>query len=119
MVRETTLFSPWTSLAAGFEGFIEMHNNTNAPLNVTLRAYDSAGALQGGLGFVLPANATLFRTASEVGVSTGVFAGMVLTHDGTFGAISANITTLNGANGLSFDSLFTPREGSFVGRPVR
>ena len=119
-VRETTLFSPWTSRAAGFEGFVEMHNNTNAALSVTLRAYNSAGALQGaGLTFSLPANATVFKTATNVGVPANVFAGMVLTHDGAFGAVSGNITTLNGANGLSFDSPFTPRGVSLQAPPVR
>ena len=119
-VRETTLFSPWTSRAAGFEGFIEMHNNTNAALNVTLRGYDSTGALLGaGITFSIPANATVFKTANETGVPVNVFAGIVLTHGGAVGAISANITTLNGANGLSFDSPFTPRSPAPQGPPVR
>ena len=119
-VRETSLFSPWTSRAAGFEGFIEMHNNTNAAINVTLRAYDSAGALQGaGLTITLAPNATDFRTATQVGVPVNVFAGIVLTHNGGFGAVAANITTLNGANGLSFDSPFTPRNPGLQSRPVR
>lgn len=119
-LRETTLFSPWTSRAAGFEGFIEMRNNTNAPVNVTLRGYNNAGALQGaGATLTLPANATEFRTATQIGVPAGIFAGIVLTHDGAFGAISGNITTLNGATGLSFDSPFTPRDGGWPGPPVR
>lgn len=110
-VRETTLFSPWTSRAAGFEGFMEIHNNTSAPVNVTLRAFNNLGVLQGSaLTFAVPANATEFKTATQVGVPVGTFAGLVLTHDGAYGAISGNITTLNGANGLSFDSAFTPRE---------
>lgn len=119
-VRETTLFSPWTSRAAGFEGFVEMHNNTNAPLSVTLRGYDSTGTLQGaGLTIALPANATDFRTANQIGVPSNVFAGIVLTHNGVHGAVSANITTLNGANGLSFDSPFTARNQTMGGGPVR
>lgn len=119
-LRETTLFSPWTSRAAGFEGFIEIRNNTDAPVNVTLRGYNGAGALQGtGAALTIPANATEFRTATQIGVPTGVFAGIVLTHDGAFGAISGNITTLNGATGLSFDSPFTPRNGGWQGPPVR
>jgi hypothetical protein len=110
MVRDTTLFSPWTSRAAGFEGFIELHNNTKDAVSVTLRGYNSAGALQGaGLTFSIPGNATVFKTGAEIGVPVGVAAGVVLTHDGGFGSISGNITTLNGANGLSFDSPFTPR----------
>ena len=109
-IRETTLFSPWLSKGAGFEGFIELHNNTNALVSVFLRGHDSLGNVQGaGLAVFIPANATVFKTGAEIGVPVGVFAGVVLTHNGSFGAISGNITTLNGANGLSFDSPFTPR----------
>ena len=115
-VRETTLFSPWLSKAAGFEGFVELHNNTNAAVSVTLKAYDNAGTLQGaGLTFTIPANATVFQTGGLIGVPVGVAAGVVLTHNGAFGAISGNITTLNGANGLSFDSPFTPRDSGGAG----
>ena len=115
-LRETTLFSPWTSRAAGFEGFIEVHNNTNASVNVTLTGYNDMGVQQGaGVTFAVPANATVFKTAGDAGVPLNIFAGVVLTHDGTFGAISGNITTLNGANGLSFDSPFTPRDGNLRG----
>jgi hypothetical protein len=120
MLRETTLFSPWTSRAAGFEGFVELHNNTNAAISVTLRAFDSTGALQGvGVTLTLQPNATDFKTASQIGVAVNVFAGVVLTHDGAFGAVSANITTLNGANGLSFDSPFGLRAPSIQAHPVR
>ena len=120
MVRETTLFSPWTSRAAGFEGFIELHNNTNAAVSVTLRAFDATGALQGsGVTLTLQPNATDFKTATQIGVPVDIFAGVVLTHDGAFGAVSANITTLNGANGLSFDSPFGLRAPGLQARPVR
>ena len=97
-----------------------MHNNTNAAVSVTLRGYSSAGALQGaGLTITLQPNATDFRTATQIGVPVNVFAGIVLTHDGALGAVSANITTLNGANGLSFDSPFAPRDGGLQAFPVR
>lgn len=120
MVRETTLFSPWTSRAAGFEGFVEMHNNTNAALSVTLSAYSSAGVLQGTpLTLTLQPNATNFSTAAQIGVPAGAFAGIVLAHNGAFGAVSGNITTLNGANGLSFDSPFTTRDSGLQALPVR
>ena len=120
MLRETTLSSPWTSRGAGFEGFIELHNNTNAAVSLTLRAYNSAGVVQGaGLTFSLQPNATEFRTASQVGVPAGAFAGIVATHDGASGAVSGNITTLNGANGLSFDSPFGPRDTGVMTSPVR
>lgn len=113
-IRETTLFSPWLSKAAGFEGFIELHNNTNAAVSVTLKAYDSTGTIQGaGLTVSIPGNATVFQTGASIGVPVDVAAGVVLTHNGSFGAISGNITTLNGANGLSFDSAFTSRSELF------
>ena len=99
---------------------MEVHNNTNAALNVTLRAYDSTGALLGaGVTFSRPANATAFKTANQIGVPVDVFAGIVLTHDGAFGAVSANVTTLNTATGLSFDSAFTSRDTGPLGRPAR
>lgn len=113
LLRETTLFSPWLSRAAGFEGFNEIHNNSSAAISVTLRAYDSTGALQGaGLTFSIPANATVFKTGADIGVPAGVAVGVVLTHNGAFGSISGNITTLSGAAGLSFDSPFAPRTDS-------
>ena len=97
-----------------------MHNNTNAAISVTLCGYNSAGALQGsGLTFSIPANATVFQTAGAVGVPLNIFAGIVLTHNGPFGGVSGNITTLNGMNGLSFDSPFTPRDGGLQAYPVR
>ena len=97
-----------------------MHNNTNAAISVTLRGFDNTGTLQGaGLTITLQPNATDFRTANQIGVPVNVFAGIVLTHNGAFGAVSANITTLNGANGLSFDSPFTAREGTLQALPIR
>lgn len=112
-VRETTLFSPWFSRAAGFEGFIELHNNTSHSVSVTLTAYDTNGVSLGTpLTLSVPANATAFRTAGQIAPAHASFGGIVLTHNSTFGAISGNITTLNGANGLSFDSPFTPRDGN-------
>ena len=81
-----------------------------------MKAYDNAGTLQGaGLTFTIAANATTFQTGGLIGIPVGVAAGVVLTHNGAFGAISGNITTLNGANGLSFDSAFTVRDPGGAG----
>lgn len=112
-VRETTLFSPWFSRAAGFEGFIEVHNNTSQFTTITLTAYDTNGVSIGTpLTVAIAPNATVFRTAGQIAPAHASFGGIVLTHDSTFGGVSGNITTLNGANGLSFDSPFTPRDGN-------
>jgi len=67
-------------------------------------------SLLGSTALTVPANATVFRKATQVGVPVGVFAGIALTHDGAPGAVSGNITTLNGSNGLSFDSPFSGRQ---------
>ncbi len=97
-----------------------MHNNTNAAVSVSLRADDSSGApLGAGVTVSIPANATVFKTATDVGVPVNVHSGIVLTHNGAVGAISGNVTTLNGANGLSFDSPFTARSPAVLGRPSR
>ena len=120
MVRETTLFSPWFSTGSGFEAFHQIHNNTEQPVTVTLRGYNSAGVLAGTeVTFVVPPNATVFKTAGGDQATGAANGGTVLTHNGAVGAISGNTTTLSGGSGLSFDSPFTPRAHAVLGPPVR
>ncbi|MEO8360708.1 MAG: Calx-beta domain-containing protein [Vicinamibacteria bacterium] len=120
-LRETTLFSPWFFVASssGYESFHTIHNNTAQPVEVVLRAFGPAGLIGFTDTFSIPANATVFRTASgnlQTGNANG---GTILTHDGAFGAISANTTTLSGVTGLSFDSPFAYRDGGVLGAPMR
>ena len=118
-VRETTLFSPWTSKAAEFEGFIEMHNNTSAALSVTLRAYNSAGTLQGsGLtttsfdyrptsGYGTNASAMPSTAAAGAGSSPVILSATGLTCGSTyhFRAVGANGLGTNLGLDQTFDIL--------------
>jgi hypothetical protein len=105
-----------------YDGFHEIHNNTSQPVQVTLRAFGPTGAQVGVThAFTLPANATVAKSskADLLVTGNGVSGGTVLTHNGAFGAISANTTTLSGLTGLSFDSPFTSRSPANFGRPIR
>ncbi|MEO8360709.1 MAG: putative Ig domain-containing protein [Vicinamibacteria bacterium] len=123
VARETTLFSPWifVTTASQYESYHTVHNNTSQAVAVTLRAVDATGTTLGNVTtFSIPANATVFRTTKgDLGVAPDAFGGTMLTHNGAFGAISANTTTLSGATGLSFDSPFAPRAGNVLGSPIR
>ncbi|MEO8359991.1 MAG: carboxypeptidase regulatory-like domain-containing protein [Vicinamibacteria bacterium] len=124
MVRETTLFSPWffVTTSNGYDAFYEIHNNTSEPVTVTLRGFGQTGTLVGvAHTFTLAANATAVKSAKSDLLITGdgSFGGTVLTHDGAFGAVSGNTTTLSPSTGLSFDSPFTPRVSATQGLPIR
>ncbi|MEO8358559.1 MAG: M4 family metallopeptidase [Vicinamibacteria bacterium] len=123
LARETTLFSPWLFVtnATSYDAFQTIHNNTAQPVVVTLQALDASGtALGNSITFTVPADATVFKsTKSDMGVAADAFGGTLLRHDGAFGAISANTTTLSGLTGLSFDSPFTPRSSQVLGSPIR
>jgi hypothetical protein len=124
MARETTLFSPWffVTTSNGYDAYHEIHNNTEQPVTVTLQALSMAGAPLGTAAtFIVPPNATVApSTKLDLAVTgDGTFGGTVLTHNGAFGAISANTTTLSATTGLAYDSPFTPRALSVVGRPIQ
>jgi hypothetical protein len=122
--RETTLFSPWFFVSASnqYDASHEVHNNTNQPVTVTLRAFGVAGVQLGVTHtFTLAANATVAKTAllDLMVAGDGTSGGTGLTHNGAFGAISANTTTASGLTGLAFDSPFTTRNQGATGRPIR
>jgi hypothetical protein len=118
LLLETTLFSPWYFKSApnGYDAFVEIRNNTNAGVEVRVTAYNPAGAVVGTPQTVLlNGNGGTFVQISSFGVTDGQSGTAQIAHDGTPGAIAANITTLSAMTGLSFDSPFTPRMvwGSF------
>jgi hypothetical protein len=106
---ETTLFSPWyfVSSAAGYNGFIEIRNNTSAPALVVTTVYRDNGTVAGSDTRTIPANGTGLVTANSF-VPDG-FGSVQIAHQEMPGGIAANITTLSASTGLSFDSPFTPR----------
>jgi hypothetical protein len=69
----------------------------------------------------LPPNATVAKSVkADLTVSgNGITGSMVITHNGAFGALAANATTLSGVTGLSFDAPFTTRSPPVLGLPLR
>ncbi|MPZ17663.1 MAG: hypothetical protein GEV06_07110 [Luteitalea sp.] len=113
LLVETTLFSPWwyTSVDDGYEGFVEIKNNTDIQRRVYLTAYSGDGTVVGQTSTVILANGNTVVGLKAHFTLTGDQSGSVqLAHDGAQGAISANITTLSATTGLSFDSPFTTRQ---------
>jgi hypothetical protein len=108
IVIETTLASPWYFVSSEYEGFVEIRNQTDQSVSVTVRAYDSSGTIAGQTTLALSANGT---AVVQVGATLGVsgFGSATITHDAMPGGVVANITTLSAMTGLSFDAPFTPR----------
>ncbi len=108
---ETTLFSPWyfVDVSSGYDGFVEIRNNTRENLDVTVTAYDSSGSPVGTKAITLPANGNdVVQIGTEFAIAGG-FGSVQIAHYGMPGAVSANITTLSPTTGLSFDAPFNPR----------
>jgi hypothetical protein len=107
---ETTLFSPWyfVSPSSGYDGFIEIRNNTTASQTVTVYVYRDTGTLAGSTSVTIAANGNTLVAASTL--NPGGSGSVGISHTAMPGGISANITTLSATTGLSFDSPFTPRE---------
>jgi hypothetical protein len=109
---ETTLFSPWyfVNSVSGYEAFVEMKNTTAGAVTVKVTALAANGTQAGTPSTVsIPANGNTFvAVGSGLGAPDGS-GGVQITHNGAPGAIVANVTTLSGSTGLSFDSPATPR----------
>jgi glucose/arabinose dehydrogenase len=117
-VTETTLFSPWffRSTASGYDGYVEIRNNTDTDITVTVTAFAGSGAIAGTpLTTLVPAAGTLLVVAGSapgsggLGVPDDTSGSVQIAHTGMPGAIAANLTTLSASTGLSFDAPFTPR----------
>ena len=108
---ETTLYSPWyfVDSGTGYDGFVEIRNNTSQSIDMTITAYNGGGTSVGSRNLSLPSNGnTVITIGLEFGVAGG-FGSVQIAFQGSAGSVSANVTTLSGITGLSFDSPFTPR----------
>jgi len=111
IIQETTLFSPWffREPANGYDGFIEIRNNNAATVNgVVVTAFNSNGVAAGSTTISIPGNGTALVQVSALGAATG-FGSVRIATPQRPGTIVANITTLSGVTGLSFDAPFTRR----------
>jgi hypothetical protein len=128
-IEDTTLFSPWFFSGSGFEAFVLIRNTTASSVKVTVRLRDTAGAVVGtpqtatvapNASFNLQVSApspTGFGLASasgtvEIAYGSPVAFGTTSNPQwaaGAPGSIVATVTSLNFAQGVSFDAPATPR----------
>ena len=109
-MHETTLFSPWWYAAGDYNAFAEIKNATNTTLTYALTAYRSNGTVCGSTAANLPAGGNIGINIRNLGTCQAAGSGSAqIAFQGPPGAIVANITTLDGALGLSFDAPFTAR----------
>jgi hypothetical protein len=111
VIFETTLYSPWffVSQAAGYDAYVEIRNTTSLPLSVTVTAQALDGSTLGSVTRTVPADG---GTAVAIGADMAITIGsgsVRIAHNGIAGSLVANVTTLSGITGLSFDSPATPR----------
>jgi hypothetical protein len=119
-VTETTLFSPWffRSAGSGYDGYIELRNNTGRDVTVTVTAFAGSGTVAGTpLTTIVPAAGTLLVVAGNpvgpdgLGVPDDTYGSVQIAHTAMPGAVVANVTTLSAVTGLSFDAPFSTRSG--------
>ena len=107
---ETTLFSPWWFVGGTNNAFAEVRNNMNSSTTAFITFYSSTGAVCGTTSAVIPGNGNTAVNIGAVGTCLGAISGSAqIAFAGTPGGLVANITTIDGVVGTSFDAPFTPR----------
>jgi len=112
IIQETTLFSPWffREVANGYDGFVEIRNSDTLTANgVVVTAFNSSGAATGSTTISIPGNGTALVTVSSLNAPASGFGSVRIATPQKPGTIVANITTLSGTTGLSFDAPFSRR----------
>ena len=112
IIQETTLFSPWffRDVANGYDGFVEIRNNTSgASGGIVVTAFDSGGNATGSTTLSIPGNGTALVQVSTLGAAASGYGSVRIATPQRPGTIMANLTTLSGVTGLSFDAPFTRR----------
>ena len=109
-IQETTVFSPWWFAGGTNQAFAEIKNATNTSMAYTLTAYRANGTMCGTSSGTLSANGNTAVSIGTLGTCLAAVSGSAdIAFQGPPGSIVANITTIDGVQGTSFDSPFTPR----------
>ena len=109
MIVETTLFSPWWFSGGTNQAFVEVKNNMLGPTNALVTLYRSDGTVCGTADVPLAGNGNAAIVVGSIGTCAGGSGSAQIAFAGTPGGLIANITTIDGPNGTSFDSPFAPR----------
>ena len=116
IIQETTLFSPWffREVANGYDGFVEIRNNHGGTISgVVVTVFNSGGAATGATTISIPGNGTALVQVSTLGAPATGYGSVRIATPHKPGTIVANITTLSGLTGLSFDAPFSRRESPY------
>jgi hypothetical protein len=117
LVVETTLYSPWWYVGGTNQAFMEVRNNTSGTRSATATFFGANGAVCGTSTLVIPANGNTAVNIKSVGTCAGtVFGSARISHDAGIGGMVANITSIDGVQGTSFDSPFTVRNPALFNR---
>jgi hypothetical protein len=109
LVVDTTLNSPWWFTGGTNNAFVEIRNNTPGNRSMTLTAYTSAGVACGSTTSSVPGNGNIAINIKDYAACAAAGSGSAkLTYVGAPGAFVANITTIDGVLGTSFDAPFFP-----------
>lgn len=109
-IQETTLFSPWWFVGGTNQAFAEIKNATNTSIAYTLTAYRANGTVCGTSSGTLSSNGNAAVSIGTIGTCGAAISGSAdIAFQGPPGAVVANITTIDGVQGTSFDAAFTPR----------
>ena len=112
LLVETTLGSPWWFVGGNNNAFVEIRNNSTAARSMTLRAFTGPGVECGTTTVVVPANGNTAINIKDYAACAAAISGSArLTFIGAPGGFVANITTLDGVAGTSFDAPFFPLMG--------
>ena len=109
VIVETTLFSPWWFSGGTNQAFVEVRNNMLGPTNALVTLYRSDGTVCGTADVPLAGNGNAAIVVGSIGTCAGGSGSAQIAFAGTPGGLIANITTIDGPNGTSFDSPFAPR----------
>ena len=112
VVFDTTLYSPWffVNTASGYDAYVEIRNTTSQSVSVTVTAQAANGTTVG-----TPVTRTVpgdGGTVVVIGLDMGIMSGsgsVRIAHNTNPGGLIANVTTISGVTGLSFDAPAAPR----------
>ena len=109
LIIETTLFSPWWFTGGTNQAFLEIRNNMTDSTTAHVTLYLPNGSVCGTTAVPIAGNGNAAISVGAIGTCGAASGSAQIAFAGTPGGMTANTTTIDGVNGTSFDSPFTPR----------
>lgn len=107
---ETTAYTNWFFVGGTYSSYTLIRNTTNTAINYSLFWRNAAGAVVGTNTGSIPGNGIIAIDARSMPAVVAAVSGSAeLAHTGSPEGVVGSQTTLAGATGLSFDTLFFQR----------